>query len=690
MGSPVMHGIPGYVLSAEMKSAQLLVLPPRGATVQNVTTQSVGAGGGAIRASGRISALAGGRGFVSIPLSAVAGPSRGRVRVVVHYSDRTSSVAHYYVLPSFRTQVQRLGQHMAHVAWLPRDYPDPFGRGAAVLPWDRSANGGKGAHVLNDARAYDVGLSDDAGGGNPLCLASKVHASPSQDEVGRIDEFINFTLYGIKTDTAKPPFKSLQVGGDPSTGCHNATPPPHVDCDGIRMTMFYYARECDLHTYCKRYNCTLPPASLPDAAYPRYDWAWNYTEVDKCSGLSPVHPWCMDERMANATYRSFNYPHHTASYWAMYHVARYYDKLHTYRPWHWYLERAAKTSLRFNQNTGVMDGTVFREVLHALKAEGSLNATIAAWATQLDAHMHARQSRWQRQRFPYGSEFAFDTTGQEEVVIWNMYYGNHTAAKATVDHILSYMRSMPSWAYNGGARAADSGNNGKWMAAQGSGKPDRGQFHYRSGLNMIPLLEWYRAHPDPSEFFLLEVAMGSIAGQLTNIDASGATSMFFHAYPWIMDFDPHSGDYGLGYFGNALQSGAYYVEHPRLGTLCFLCTATNGTVGGAVTLTPEDAYRRRVFVQPLGLYLVAVAGTIAQVEVEMPLRRVSLVFNATEWGETPWSQLRLRATVTAVNSHSTCVVSSAGKHVAPIPTDNTTYAFTPARSTQTKVVVTCS
>ena len=35
------------------------------------------------------------------------------------------------------------------------------------------------------------------------------------------------------------------------------------------------------------------------------------------------------------------------------------------------------------------------------------------------------------------------------------------AAKATVDHILSYMRSIPSWAYNGGARAADSGNGGK-------------------------------------------------------------------------------------------------------------------------------------------------------------------------------------------------------------------------------------
>ena len=159
--------------------------------------------------------------------------------------------------------------------------------------------------MLNDARAYDVGLSDDAGGGNPLCLASKVHAAPHrQDEVARVDEYIQYTLYGVKPDTASPPFKSLQVGGDPATGCQDpGGAPPHVDCDGIRMTMYYYARECDLHTYCAKYNCTLPPRNT--SGY----WPWNYTEVDKCSGLSPVHPWCMDERMANATCACSAAPH---------------------------------------------------------------------------------------------------------------------------------------------------------------------------------------------------------------------------------------------------------------------------------------------------------------------------------------------------------------------------------------------
>ena len=39
---------------------------------------------------------------------------------------------------------------------------------------------------------------------------------------------------------------------------------------------------------------------------------------------------------------------------------------------------------------------------------------------------------------------------------------------------------------NGGARSwGDDGNNGKWMLGQGSGKPDRGQMHYRSGPSSL-------------------------------------------------------------------------------------------------------------------------------------------------------------------------------------------------------------
>ena len=124
----------------------------------------------------------------------------------------------------------------------------------------------------------------------------------------------------------------------------------------------------------------------------------------------------MTENMANATYRGFNYPHQIASYWAMYTVARH-TRLPTRMPWHWYLYRAAKTSLKLGRaSVGFMDGTVVREVLDALLVEGGAgNATLGALGSTLKANMKARQLGFASKPYPYGSEFGFDTTGQEEV-----------------------------------------------------------------------------------------------------------------------------------------------------------------------------------------------------------------------------------------------------------------------------------
>ena len=188
--------------------------------------------------------------------------------------------------------------------------------------------------------------------------------------------------------------------------------------------------------------------------------------------------------------------------------------------------------------------------------------------------------------------------------------------------------------------------------------------------------------------------------RVSTVDENGATSMFFHAYPWVMDFDPHSGDYGLGFFGNALESGAYYVKHARLGTLCYLCTATTNATTGISTITPEDAYHKRVFIQPLGLYLVASAGTIGRVELHAASERtspVSLFFNTTEFGAKPWTRLRLTleqsdAVARQSSGNKGCTVTQDGERVAPVPTDPNTFLFIPAAgelTQETKVLLAC-
>ena len=623
-GKATMHAVPGYVITSELGTAALFVTPPAGATVVGAssTDDSVltTAAREAVRGGSKSAA-----GTVRIGVAVAAGNSAGgRAAVNVAFSDGTTAVAHYAVppKPSFAAQVGAVGDHWADDAWLPRDFVDPFGRSASVMPWDRENR----KHVLDDSRAYDVGLSDDAGGGNPLGFAMKVGHAPTAHQVTRLDDYIRYTLYGIKTDTALPPFKSLQI-----------RPEDDGETDGIRMTMYYYD------------NAATPSPNNSG------HFAYDYKEQDKCGhpGIEGGPNWCMSESNANATYRVFNYPHHCATYYAMYRVARYHAALPTVQPWEWYLGRAMNTTLKFGApTTGVMDGTLFREVLRSLDEEAAADpaAPWTAGAATIRANMLGRATNFAAQQYPYGSEFAFDTTGQEEVVVWLTHFANATngfnaAAKRTVDHVLSYMRSSPTWPYHGGSRSwGDLGNNGKWMPSVGTaaGFETRGNLHYRSGLNAIPLIEWFRANPD--DFFLLEIAMGAQAGQLMNIDERGAPSMMLHMLPHILDFDPHSGDYGLGFFGHTLEAGAYFVQHPELGALCFLCDLQKGTVAaadGAVTFAVRDSYKQRVYLEPLSLYLQADAGTFETVTLDLNAKTVTITFAAA--GDAPtFATRRLR------------------------------------------------
>jgi hypothetical protein len=407
MGEPVLHGVPGYVLGSDMTSAKLLVLPPAGLTVVGASATSVGHGDGAI-VVGKMSTQ--GAGYSALPLSSTG---RGRVTVTVSYSDGTASVAHYMVLPAFAEQAAKVSHHYVNDAWLPRETVDAFGRSASMMPWDRETK----THIMDDARAYDVGLSDDAGGGNPLGSASRLKASPNQELSSRVDDYIHWTLYGIKPDTAKPPLRALQIL-DPNGTDHDGNPLPEsaytsapgkLDTDGIRMTMYYYGADL---------------GKTPDSGH----FPYNFKEADKCTRPFGGPTWCMTEIMCNATYRGFNYPHHTSNYWAMYHVARNHENIKTHQTWQWYLERVAKTMLRGAAGgTGYMDGTVYRECLNALIEEGKSNETINSWAVTLNHTLYERQQGWTHQAYPYGSEFGFDTTGQEEVVVWNLYYGAYLA-----------------------------------------------------------------------------------------------------------------------------------------------------------------------------------------------------------------------------------------------------------------------
>lgn len=397
-GEPVLFGVPGYTLATDMRLAVLYVMMPRGLGVASAVSSSnavLSVIGSPKRANGT---------WWYVMVKPVA---RGRARITVKMADGSSAVAHYIVLPPLPEQIDRVARHWSEVAWLTRKSTDPFGRGASVMPYDRE----DGRRRFDDGRAYDVGLSDDAGAANNLGLATSQAFRPSQSSVSRLDEYVTYTLYGIKPDTAKAPFKSLQL--------------PDPD-NGIRMTLYYY-------------NQTYFP--------------YKYTEAAECGTVGGLNfNWCMTEKQANATYRGFNvrrpaielkspwqrsapafsrhefdlsleqYPHQIVVWYALYRAARNHGRLRLEHGWEWYLERAANTTIRLGwARIGYMDGTVAREVLRSLleeaeeAEEAGLSGRWAALGQVIEAGERKRAEFFASAANPYGSEFSYDTTGQEEV-----------------------------------------------------------------------------------------------------------------------------------------------------------------------------------------------------------------------------------------------------------------------------------
>src|SRR5947208_9256458 len=277
----------------------------------------------------------------------------------------------------------------------------------------------------------------------------------------------------------------------------------------------------------------------------------------------------------------------------MYRVARNHSGLVTNHPWDWYLDQAYQTT-RFTFSRapngrrrvgyvelGLMEGDIFLALLTDLKRE--------AWtekASEIEALMKERADRWKNEAYPFGSEMAWDSTGQEEVYAWCKYFGYADKATVSLNSIVAYMPTLPHWGYNGNAR-----RYWDFLYAAKLRRIERQIHHYGSGLNAIPMLDYYRSHPQEDYYLRVGYAGGNAA--LTNIDQEGFASAAFHTYPDTLKWDGYSGDYGMNFFGHAMNAATYVIESPDFGWQAF--GGNLNTKGDVVTVKPLDSMRRRVY-----------------------------------------------------------------------------------------------
>lgn len=505
---------------------------------------------------------------------ALRGQAWGRARLDVIYEDGLHQTIHYRVIKPAQQVVADMGNFLTTKQWFD-DPDDPFHRGPSVMTYDRELN----QIVTQDSRVWIAGLSDEGGAGAWLAAMMKELGQPKKDELEKLQRFVDGVLWGVIQ------FKD----GEREYG--------------VRKSLFYYQ-----------------PEELPAGFY-RSDLNWtSWTSWNK--------------QASELLNRSYNYPHVAAAHWVMYRLARNYQGLVTNHPWDWYLTRASETSIAMTKfgpgyaRFGLMDGGVFLEILRDLKRE-----SWTAQAEALEAAMRKRADRWKAEAYPFGSEMPWDSTGQEEVYAWTKYFGYDDKAEVTLNAILGYMPTVPHWGYNGSARRY-------WDFIYGASakysRIERQLHHYGSGLNAVPVLSAYRERPD--DFYLLRVGYGGTVGAISNIDEEGFPPAAFHAFPDMLRADPLSGDYGPNFYGHALNTATYLVNHPEFGWQAF---GGNVKVNREmVSLTPLDSFRSRVYIAPLGLWLTLDAGRFQALEFNPKTGRVRVALDPAD-DYTPSARLRI-------------------------------------------------
>jgi hypothetical protein len=156
-------------------------------------------------------------------------------------------------------------------------------------------------------------------------------------------------------------------------------------------------------------------------------------------------------------------------------------------------------------------------------------------------------------------------------------------------------------------------------------------------------------------------------GAIANIDQEGFGSAAFHSFPDMLKPDPLSGDFAQNFFGHAFNTATYVVKDAEFGWQAF--GGNIRATAAEVVVTPLDAFRMRLYIAPLGLWLTLDAGRLERVELNPRTGAVRLGFGAAT-SFTPAARLRIEqpAAPSGVGAYtpSTMLKAERGAFVVPL------------------------
>lgn len=356
-GIPVAVGVPGYVLPSDMTGKLFLNTKSDVHSIDIEPTDALTF----------TTAMAKNSAWKAYDVAASQG-AYGRARATIQYQDGKIQTVHYYITDTSENTAVKLADFSFSKQWYTNS-SDPFHRAPSVMTWDDEV----GQIVLQDPRVWIAGISDEAGAGSFTAAAMKSAILPDASEIQKLEQMANTSVWGWLQDNV-----TNDATGDIKYG--------------VKRSLFYY-----------------DPAALPDFQYdPAIDWSGSWNKNDSYQ-----------------VWRAYDYVWVSVLYWSLYNAELVSPGILTAQNATWYLEQAYQTVLASQAvddngqpitsyaDVGLMGETVWLFILKSLRAENMNDE-----AQTLEAAMRKREELWSTQSNPYGSEMAWDSTGQEGVYLW--------------------------------------------------------------------------------------------------------------------------------------------------------------------------------------------------------------------------------------------------------------------------------
>ena len=222
-----------------------------------------------------------------------------------------------------------------------------------------------------------------------------------------------------------------------------------------------------------------------------------------------VNDWLDNEpnNTGQGIYRGYAYPHVYNTYFSMYKIAEKYPDMIDYaEDKGTYLLRAANIlkalyskGVSYNWDTGLMGESTTPDIIAALESEGYYDE-----AAQVTEIMDEKYSNFKGNKYPYGSEYAYDNTG-EEAVYTLAKLNDNTDMMGKIDLKTRACRGLqPIW-YHYGNPTTICGEN--WW-----------NFQYTASLAGYCMDDWLRLQDNGlTETEMADAARVNYAGKLANL-----------------------------------------------------------------------------------------------------------------------------------------------------------------------------